>query len=208
MITLLDKQGREIQEQYKIMERIEEFYSELFDSDQAVTIQTDPKEVPPIMAWEVEAAFRKMKNGKEVGKYQVNIETLKAGDETIAKQLAKLYTKCITERHIPKTRKEANIVIFFKKGNRKDINNQRPICLLSNMYKLFTKIITTRLEKKLDENQPREQAGFRSKYSTTDHIHAINQLKEKCREYNIPLCVAFVDYEKAFDSVQTQAILT
>ena len=76
------------------------------------------------------------------------------------------------------------------------------------MYKLFTKITTTRLEKKLDENQPREQAGFRNKYSTTDHIHAINQLKEKCREYNIPLCVAFVDYEKAFDSVQSQAILT
>ena len=75
------------------------------------------------------------------------------------------------------------MVIFFKKGNRKDIKNYRPICLLSNMYKLFTKIITTRLEKKLDENQPREQAGFRSKYSTTDHIHAINQLKEKCREY-------------------------
>ena len=43
IITLLDKQGREIQEQDKIMERIEEFYSELFDSDQAVTIQTDPK---------------------------------------------------------------------------------------------------------------------------------------------------------------------
>ena len=75
------------------------------------------------------------------------------------------------------------------------------------MYKLFT-IITTRLAKKLDENQPREQVWFRSKYSTTDHIHAINQLKEKCREYNIPLSVAFVDYEKAFDSVQTQAILT
>ena len=132
MITLLDKQGREIQEQDKIMERIEEFYSELFDSDQAVTIQTDPKEVPPIMAWEVEAALRKMKNGKEAEKDQVNIETLKAGDETIAKQLAKLYTKCITERHIPKYGR-----------------------------------------KQLDENQPREQAGFRSKYSTTDHIHAI-----------------------------------
>ena len=36
-----------------------------------------------------------------------------------------------------------------------------------------------------------------SKCSTTDHIYAINQLKEKCREYNIALCVAFVDYEKA-----------
>ncbi len=51
MVTLQDKQGKEIQEQDKIMERIEEFYSELYDSDQAVTIQTDPKEVPPIMAW-------------------------------------------------------------------------------------------------------------------------------------------------------------
>ena len=65
MITLLDKQGKEIQEQDKIMERIEKFYSELYDSDQAVTIQTDPKEVPPIMAWEVEAALRKIKMGKK-----------------------------------------------------------------------------------------------------------------------------------------------
>ena len=80
------------------------------------------------MAWEVEAALRKMKYGKEAEKDQVNIETLKAGDETIAKQLAKLYTKCITERRIPKTWKEfANMVIFFEKGNRKDINNYRPI---------------------------------------------------------------------------------
>ena len=53
MITLLDKHGKEIQEQDKIMERIEEFYSELYDSDQAVTIQTDPEEVPPMMAWKL-----------------------------------------------------------------------------------------------------------------------------------------------------------
>ena len=140
---------------------IEEFYSELYDSDQAVTNQ---EEVPTIIAWKVEAALRKMKNGKEAGKDQVNIETLKAGEETIANQLAKLYTKCIPERRIPKTWKEANMVIFFKKGNRTDIKNFKPMCLLSNnMYKLFTQIITIRLEKKLDENQPREQAGFRSK---------------------------------------------
>ena len=43
MITLLDKQGKEIQEQDKIMERIEEFYSELYDSDQAVTTDSRRK---------------------------------------------------------------------------------------------------------------------------------------------------------------------
>ena len=100
------------------------------------------------------------------------------------------------------------MVIIFKKGNQKDIKNYRQICLLSNIYKLFTKILTARLEKILDENQPREQAGFRGGYSTTYHTHVINQLKEKCREFNIPLCIAFIDYEKAFDSVQTEAILS
>ncbi len=94
-------------------------YLHIYDSDQAATKQTCPEEVPPIMAWEVEAALRKMKNGKEAGTYQVNIETLKAGDETIAKQLAKVNTKCISERCIPKTWKEANTVIFFKKREQK-----------------------------------------------------------------------------------------
>ena len=95
MITLLDKQDKEIQEQDKTMARIEQLYSELYDSDLAVTINTEPDELPPIIAWDVDAALRKMKNGKEARKGQVNIGTLKAGDETIAKQLAKLYAKCL-----------------------------------------------------------------------------------------------------------------
>ena len=70
MITLLDKQGKEIHEQDKIMERIEEFYSEVYDSSQAVTVQTYPEEVPPIMAWEMDDALRKIKNGKEAGRVQ------------------------------------------------------------------------------------------------------------------------------------------
>ena len=83
------------------------------------------------------------------------------------------------------------MVIFFKKGNRKDIMNYRQICLLSNVVKLFTKIITTRLEKTLNENQPREQAGFRSKYSTTDHIHAINKTEREVPriQHSLVCCV-------------------
>ncbi len=73
-----------------------------------------------MMACEVEAALRKMKN--EAEKDQGNIGTLNAGDETIAKELAKLYTNCMTERRIPK--------LFVKKWNRKDIKNYGPSCLL------------------------------------------------------------------------------
>ena len=64
------------------------------------------------MAWEVEAALRKMKKEKEAGKDQVNIETLKAGDETIAKQLA-------TERRIPKNMEGSKCGDIFQERKQK-----------------------------------------------------------------------------------------
>ena len=69
-------------------------------------------------------------------------------------------------------------------------------------------MLTLRLTRVLDENQPIEQAGFRSEYSTIDHIHTVNQLKEKCAEYQKSLCLACFNYEQAFDGVESKAILT
>ena len=66
--------------------------------------------------------------------------------------------------------------------------------------------LQTRIEKTLDENQPREQAGFRKGYSTIDHLQALNQIIEKSNEYNLPLCTCFFDYEKSFDTVEHFAI--
>ena len=75
------------------------------------------------------------------------------------------------------------------------------------MYKVFTKVILNRIARQLDEQQPIEQAGFRKNFSTIDHIHVVNQLIERCREFHYPLVLTFVDYEKAFDSVETNAVL-
>uniref|UniRef100_A0A0K0DBK0 Reverse transcriptase domain-containing protein n=1 Tax=Angiostrongylus cantonensis TaxID=6313 RepID=A0A0K0DBK0_ANGCA len=40
-----------------------------------------------------------------------------------------------------------------------------------------------------------------------DHIHAITRLIEVSREYKRPLCVTFTDLQKAFDSVQIEAVM-
>ncbi|XP_028035786.1 uncharacterized protein LOC114247123 [Bombyx mandarina] len=99
------------------------------------------------------------------------------------------------------------VILFFKKGDKTLLKNYRPIALLSHVYKLFSRVITKRLERRFDDFQPTEQAGFRKGYSTIDHIHTLRQIVQKTEEYNRPLCLAFVDYEKAFHSVETWAVL-
>ena len=42
---------------------------------------------------------------------------------------------------------------------------------------------------------------------TSDQLQVITQLIEKVNEYNLPVCLAFVDYEKAFNSVEHHGIM-
>ncbi|VDM54368.1 unnamed protein product [Angiostrongylus costaricensis] len=40
-----------------------------------------------------------------------------------------------------------------------------------------------------------------------DHIHTVTRLIEVSREYKRPLCLTFIDLQKAFDSVEMEAVL-
>ena len=137
----------------------------------------------------------------------MSCDVIKLGGTQVIKQLKIIFNNILKSKTIPKEWKEAKIIILHKKGDRKDIKNYRPISLLSHIYKLFTRALQKRLESILDDSQPREQAGFRKGCSTTDHLQTINQIIEKCNEFNKPLCISFIDYEKAFDSVEHEAIL-
>lgn len=99
------------------------------------------------------------------------------------------------------------MVLFYEKGKKENIQNYRPIRYLSAIYKMFTKILTTRLKMVLDSAQTREQAGFLSGFCTMHHIKAARELIVKHKKHNLSLCLAFIDYEKAFDFVYTAAVV-
>ena len=80
-----------------------------------------------------------MKNGTVSGNAHIYIETLKAGEDTISKTLAKLYTKCLSERPIHTAWKNAKMMMIFKSGNKKDLKNYKIIIYYQTYIKYSRK---------------------------------------------------------------------
>ncbi|KAE9413158.1 hypothetical protein Angca_004557, partial [Angiostrongylus cantonensis] len=121
--------------------------------------------------------------------------------------MAQLFARYLSECKVTTQWKTSKIVLLFKTGDLHDIGNSRPICLLSVVYKFFTRVILNSIDRTLDEGQPCEQAGFREGFSTMDHIHTITRLIVVSREYKRPLCLTFIDLEKAFDSTEIEVVM-
>ena len=88
-----------------------------------------------------------------------------------------------------------------KKGNKDDPNNYRGITLLSCLGKYFTSILNSRLKKVSNKIISNIQAGFREGFSTMDHVFTIVSIINLYQKMGIDLCVAFIDYAKAFDTI-------
>ena len=221
IFKLRDKTGTIQSDRSAILNIAKEFYVDLFSSvrpkptttteenhpERPVITNVGSEELPDITVEEVRAALAEMKDRKSPGEDGVPVEAMKLGGDTLLEAVTALFNKCMGLENIPKSWENAVIILLHKKGDITKLENYRPISLLSTLYKLFMKIIAKRNTKKLDFYQPVEQAGFRSGYSTNDHLQVMRTLIEKCNEYKIPIVLIFIDYEKAFDSVETWSIL-
>ena len=105
--------------------------------------------------------------------------------------------------------KIALVIPIFKKGDNQDCNNYRPISLLPNISKLFEKLIHNRLSKFLEENKClfSKQFGFRNKHSTTHALIDITETVRKALDDNEFAGGVFLDFKKAFDTVNHRILL-
>ena len=74
--------------------------------------------------------------------------------------------------------------------------------LLSIAGMIFARMLLNRLSTHITpEVVPETQCGFRGNRSTTDLIICLRQLQEIFVAQDRPLCMVFVDFNKAFDTV-------
>lgn len=102
------------------------------------------------MYQEIRLAIKSMRKGKAGGNDGIVVEELVAGGDTIVEALTYLCNLCMKEKRVPDKWLEAQVMLLHKKGDKRDIDNYRPISLLPVMYKILMKVISRRIEKQLD----------------------------------------------------------
>ena len=100
------------------------------------------------------------------------------------------------------------IISLFKKGDVNNPNNYRGISLCDVTSKIYSSIINTRLQKWIEENNctGEHQAGFKKNYSTVDHVFTLLAAVQKQLVNNKKMYVAFIDFEKAFDTISRKLL--
>lgn len=164
----------------------------------------------PISKDEVKLAIARLKNGKSGGLDGIVPEMLKCGDEESVDFLCTLFNKIFESGIYPSEWSQAIVVPIFKKGDTESPDNYRGISLINIACKCYTSILNKRLYSWM-ENEGlivENQAGFRRSYSTTDQMFNLYSVIQKTlsRKGN-KLYVAFIDFKKAFDSVNHDKLM-
>lgn len=210
-ITKLREKNLQTTSRSKIRNIATDYYRSLYHEPRQTTAKClstmeDNEDIPEILIPEVEKAIRSQKTEKAPGPDKITNELMRGTIKELSPILTKMFNETLNTGFIPSQWAESHIILLHKKGPKDDIGNYRPISLISNIYKVFAKVILDRISVRLEENQPVEQAGFRKDYSTIDHIHTIKQLLQKYNEYNKTIYLAFIDYSKAFDSLKHESV--
>lgn len=92
---------------------------------------------------------------------------------------------------------------IYKKGNKLDPSNYRPISLITNFTKIFEKIIKKRLTAYLQKYKiiSAKQYGFQAGISTQDAIVSLTEKIYNSLDQQMPSLAVFLDLAKAFDTV-------
>ena len=162
--------------------------------------------IDPPTKLEIIKAIKALKNGKAAGPDGIPPEALKADVNSTAEMMHPLLSKIWQQEIIPKDWKEGYMVKLPKKGNLTHCDNWRGIMLLSVPSKILSRIILDRLKRAIDSQLRSEQAGFRQDKSCTDHIATLRIIIEQSIEWQSSLYITFVDFEKAFDSLDREVM--
>ena len=152
-----------------------------------------------------------LKEDKAQGPDDIHPAVLKSCADTVAKPLSKIFNKSLQEGTVPQDWKLATVCPIFKKGDRSDPGNYRPVSLTSVPCKVLESVIrdelSSYLEKKGFYNRPNCQHGFVKGRSTLTNLPETLESWTNLLEEGFGIDIVYLDYRKAFDTVPHKRLL-
>jgi sorting nexin-29 len=177
----------------------------------------------PISMDEVQQALHKLKSNKSPDYNGIIPELLKcaflhvkiAPKETckinfVAHHLLRIFNLLFSRGYFPLEWSMGVLVPVFKKGDPNVMDNYRGITVGSTFAKLFASILENRLHLWAESSGRRAQgqAGFRRGFQTVDNAFILQHMIDAAKATpKGKLYVCFVDFKKAFDSIDRNILL-
>ncbi len=157
----------------------------------------------PIIPAEVEDQISVLNESKAPGSYGIPIKIVKISKTLISAQLSKIFNQSFEHGIFPDKLKFACVTPIHKGNSKLNMTNYRPISILPTFNKILEKLMYKRLINFLDKNKSlfQHQFGFQKNKSTSLAILDIYTNLTKSMENNYFSCCVFLDFAKAFDTV-------
>jgi hypothetical protein len=122
----------------------------------------------PIISQDILDVISQLKPKHSLDPSNLSMVMLKKVSNLICMPLKHIVNLSLATGEIPLQMKTAKVVPIFKSGDPTDINNYRPISLLSSFGKILEKIVANKLVSFLESNKliSTQQFGFRTAHST------------------------------------------
>ena len=134
---------------------------------------------------------------------------LKDGASILATPMTELCNLSISLARFPDDSKQVKLKPLFKKGNKDEPKNYRPISLLPQISKVIEKIVHEQILEYLDENKIlyRYQSGFRPYHSTDTCLSYLSDKIVQGFENSMFTGMILIDLQKAFDTIDHEIFL-
>jgi hypothetical protein len=127
----------------------------------------------------------------------------------ISRPLSHIFNLSLSQGVFPEKLKKCRVIPIYKSGDQLDVDNYRPISLLSSISKILEKIVAEKLIYHLLSNDLlyNHQYGFLPKKSTEHNLlHVVNYITNALNDGMF--CVGvFLDLRKAFDVCSHEILL-
>ena len=163
----------------------------------------------PILSSEIYALIQDLPATGSTGIDAISSKMLKFAACELAPMIAKLLNMSIYLCSFPTRWKTAVVTPIYKKGNKAEISNYRPISILPLISNIFERLPDRKLQDLLENKCALSpiQHGFRKSLSCQTALLSLNSslfCNSQNKRHSI---VAASDYSKAFDTLDHQLLL-